>query len=821
VPGSWKSLAGKGLAVILGVVTAMSLRTLMTPWLSIDAAPFITAFPAVAVVAFFAGVGTGAMAAIACAVWVALPGFAPAIEGLDGWRELAVYLPSAFLVAFFAGQASQTQLMAEAKVADEGRPGLIRWLRWSMVLAAALPTLFFCVAAWSTYRDAVHDAETRVDRAARVGVEQASKVLETNETIARHVLSTLNNETLAEAQAREGKLHELLRSAVEDIPQIQSVWIIGRDGRAVATDRFFPVPKGVDFSDREGLRVYLAGAHGAHVTVPQVGRITGEPFFDLSAPWYGPDGTLQGAVWVSLHPTYFSDFYAGLAEDEPGLTLTLFRADGAILASRPPAATRDAHLPPESRILKSIAAGGVEGVFDGPSGVDGERRLLAFRKLERYPVFVAAAIPGEAVLQAWQRRTALLAAFTFPTAMALIYIAWVALRRTRRELAAVRELKTEIEHRARAENALRQVQKLEALGRLTGGVAHDFNNLLMVVSNNLHLLRRLEPSLEGSRQLAAIGRAVASGERLTRQLLAFARRQPLNPEVVSLQDRLPMLLALVAPTLGPRIEGECVVEPDTPAIRIDAAELELAIINLAVNAKDAMPDGGHFRLSARKAEPQEIEAPGEFAVIAVADTGTGIEPEVLERVFEPFFTTKEHGQGTGLGLSQVYGLCTQAGGTARIESTPGTGTEVKLILPAVERVRAEEPPTVSLVDESLDCAVLLVEDNVDLAGATVALLERVGCRVQWAASGDAARALIETGGMPFDVVVSDMAMPGRLDGLGLAQYLRLRHPNVPIVLVTGYANQLHEASARHFTVLSKPCAPEALIGAVRNAVRTR
>jgi hypothetical protein len=306
VPGSWKSLAGKGLAVILGVVTAMSLRTLMTPWLSIDAAPFITAFPAVAVVAFFAGVGTGAMAAIACAVWVALPGFAPAIEGLDGWRELAVYLPSAFLVAFFAGQASQTQLMAEAKVADEGRPGLIRWLRWSMVLAAALPTLFFCVAAWSTYRDAVHDAETRVDRAARVGVEQASKVLETNETIARHVLSTLNNETLAEAQAREGKLHELLRSAVEDIPQIQSVWIIGRDGRAVATDRFFPVPKGVDFSDREGLRVYLAGAHGAHVTVPQVGRITGEPFFDLSAPWYGPDGTLQGAVWVSLHPTYCS-----------------------------------------------------------------------------------------------------------------------------------------------------------------------------------------------------------------------------------------------------------------------------------------------------------------------------------------------------------------------------------------------------------------------------------------------------------------------------------------------------------------------------------
>jgi two-component system NtrC family sensor kinase len=819
--GHWKSLAGKALAVVLGVVTAMSLRALMAPWLNVDAAPFITAFPAVAAVAFFAGVGTGAVAAIACAIWVAVPGVAPSLEGLDGWRELAVYLPSAFLVAFFAGQASQTQLIAEAKDEDEGRPGLIRWLRWSMVLAAALPTLFFCVAAWSTYRDAVHDAETRVDRAARVGVEQASKVLETNETIARHVLSALNNATLAEARARESKLHEQLKAAVEDIPQIQSVWIVGRDGRAVATDRFFPVPKDVDFSDREGIRIYLAGARGPHVTVPQVGRITREPFFDLTAPWYGPDGTVQGAVWVSLHPTYFSDFYAGLAEDEPGLTLSLFRADGAILASRPPASAKDAHLSPGSRILRTIAEGSSGGLFDGPSSVDGVRRLLAFRKLERYPVFVAAALPREAVLEAWQRRTALLAAFTFPTAMALIYIAWVALRRTRRELVAVRELRREVEHRARAENALRQVQKLEALGRLTGGVAHDFNNLLMVVSNNLHLLRRLEPSLEGSRQLAAIGRAVTSGERLTRQLLAFARRQPLNPEVVSLQDRLPMLLALVSPTLGPRIEGECVVEPDTPAIRIDAAELELAIINLAVNAKDAMPDGGRFRLSARKAIAKEVEARGEFVVIAVADTGTGIEPEILERVFEPFFTTKEHGQGTGLGLSQVYGLCTQAGGTARIESSPGKGTEVKLILPAVGRVQAEEPARAPLVDESLDCAVLLVEDNEDLAGATVALLERVGCRVQWAPSGDAARALIEARGMVFDVVVSDMAMPGQLDGLGLAEYLRARHPQAPVVLITGYANQLHEASARRFTVLSKPCAPEALIGAVRNAVRDR
>ena len=820
-PGYWQGLAGQALAVVLGVGTAMGVRALMGPWLGDEAVPFITAFPAVAAVAFFCGVGTGAIAAIVCAIWVSLPIAPPVIHTIEGWKQLAVFLPSAFLVAFFAGQASHSQLMDEASEADAGRPGLVRWLRWSMVMAAALPTLFFAVAAWTTYRDAVNDAETRVDRTVRVAVEQASKVIETNEVIARHVLSALGESTLADARSRELELHEQLKRTVKDIPQIQSVWVVGADGRAVVSNRVFPVPHDIDLSDREGLQVFRTGATGPHITPPRIGRITNEPLFDLSAPWRGPDGQLLGAIWVSLHPKYFADFYAGLAEDEPGLALTMIRTDGVILARRPASEDVGKRVPPDSPLMQRLAEGRTEGTVDGLSVEDRERHLGAFRKLARYPVVVAAAIQRSTVLEAWQRRTTLLAALTFPTAMALIYIAWVALRRTRRELAAVRELHQEVEHRARAENALRQVQKLEALGRLTGGVAHDFNNLLMVVSNNLHLLRRLQPSLEDSRQLAAIARAVTSGERLTRQLLAFARRQPLHPEVLTLQDRLPMLLALVGPTLGPRIESECVVDADTPSVEVDAAELELAIINLAVNAKDAMPDGGRFRVAARRARPGEADVAGTFVLISVSDTGSGIDPDVMERVFEPFFTTKPHGHGTGLGLSQVYGLCTQAGGTARIESVPGHGTEVKLFLPAIDRVAVAVPTPVAASDEALDCSVLLVEDNEDLAGATQALLERVACRVQWAGNGDTARAMIETAGMAFDVVVSDMAMPGALDGLGLAEYLREHHPDVPIILITGYASQLHEASARRFTVLSKPCPPDVLIATVRTALRTR
>jgi CheY-like chemotaxis protein len=238
-----------------------------------------------------------------------------------------------------------------------------------------------------------------------------------------------------------------------------------------------------------------------------------------------------------------------------------------------------------------------------------------------------------------------------------------------------------------------------------------------------------------------------------------------------------------------------------------------------------MPDGGRFTLTARRAVPDEEDLPGDYVVVSASDSGVGIEPEVAERVFEPFFTTKPHGQGTGLGLSQVYGLCTQAGGTARVESTPGRGTEVKLFLPAVERLQADAPPAKGRADDRLDCSLLLVEDNEDLAGVTTALLEAVGCRVQWAASGDAARSMIEHGNARFDVVVSDMAMPGQLDGLGLAEFLRESRPDVPIVLITGYASQLHEAAARRFTVLAKPCQPEALIagrgGRRRAAARHR
>ena len=815
----WRFGARQALIVFVATVIAMGVRNLLTPWLGTDL-PFVTAFPAVAIVAFFSGITTGGITALACALWTMTPSLPPYPSPGFGWQEIAAFIPAAFLVAFFSGQGRDEAAAAMAAAAEaESTELTVRSLRLSMLLAFVLPTLLFLVAAWISYGRAFDDARLRVDREVRIAQEHASKIMENNESMAGAVLDFLARLPPEEISARERELHGKLVALSSSLEQVQSMWVLDSAGRGVASSRFFPVPN-IDASDREYFRWHQTGRPGIYVSEALVSRTTNERFFDVSRRW-DHNGKFAGVVSISLYPTYFAEFYRGMALDTQGLTVMMTRSDGAVIARWPAITDEGLRLDSNSALLKAMSAGDVQGRIEGVSSVDGEDRINAFRRLDRYPLYVLAGVNRDSIIAGWQRQLALLAAFTFPIAMALLYVMWVALRRTRRELTAQQSLQHEIEQRARIETALRHVQKLEALGRLTGGVAHDFNNLLTIVNNNLHLMRRLDPRMENNQQLAAMGRAVSSGERLTRQLLAFARRQPLQPEVVSVQDRLPALLALIAPTLGARIEASVEVDERTKAVLVDPAELELAIINLAVNAKDAMPEGGRLTLRARNAAPTEIEIAGEFVVVTVADTGTGIDPELAERIFEPFFTTKPVGQGTGLGLSQVYGMCAQAGGTARVESMPGSGTSVSLYLPATDPLPAAVAVHDQPDNDKLDCNILLVEDNQEVAAATEPLLQTVGCTVKWAMNGDAARTMVDAEPGKFDIVLSDMAMPGELDGLGLAEYLRKRYPEIQVVLMTGYTNQLQEAVARRFNVLAKPCSPDVLMNAMRDAIRRR
>ena len=804
--GRWKFGVREAAVVAVAAIVAIGGQGLLTPWLAGEL-PFVTTFPTVAIVAFFIGITAGVVTAVVCLLWILSPLPPQSIPEI-GLQSAMVFLPASFLVAFFSGQGRDVATASDPVSTNS----TLRTLKVSMFMAAALPTVLFLGTAWITYGQAIDDARLRVERETRIAQEHADKVMENSEAIVRSVLEMLRPFTPEEIVVRERELH-LMLADMSRLAQVEAITVSNSAGRVIASSRDFPT-RGIDVSERISFRSHQDARSGAHVSELASSRVGNDTVFELSRRWEHA-GKFAGVVSVSLRPAYFADFYRGMALDEPGLAVMLVRPDGEIIAHWPQAHADTLRIEPGSALALAMAGGEVQGRLDDAAAVAGEERVGSFRRLDDHPLYLVAGIDHDQIITGWQRRLALLAAFTFPISIALVYTAFVAFRRTQLEVATQQQLQREIEQRAQVEAALRHVQKLEALGRLTGGVAHDFNNLLAVINNNLHLIERLEPTLQDSKQLAAIGRAVASGERLTRQLLTFARRQPVQPQVISLQERLPILLGLIAPTLGASIETSMEVEADARPVLVDAAELELAVINLAVNAKDAMRDGGRLTLSARNAMRGEIDIPGAFVVITVADTGTGIAPELSERVFEPFFTTKPPGQGTGLGLSQVYGLCAQAGGTARVQSALGKGPQVQLFLPAADDANAGRAAGPDKTFDPLECSILLVEDNADIAMTTQQLLQTFGCSVTWVASGDAARTAVDSDPTRYNLVISDMAMPGELDGLALAEYLRKRHPQIKLMLITGYTNQLQEASARRFTVLAKPCSPDSLIKAMR------
>lgn len=358
----------------------------------------------------------------------------------------------------------------------------------------------------------------------------------------------------------------------------------------------------------------------------------------------------------------------------------------------------------------------------------------------------------------------------------------------------------------RAHERLAQAQKMEAMGQLTGGVAHDFNNLLMVVSGQAQLLRRrIGDDPKSRKALDAMEVATRRGQDLTRQLLAFARRQRLNPVALSLHERAAIVRELMKASLGGATQLKLEIPASVWAIEVDPGELELALLNLAVNARDAMPGGGSLVLSARNVTLQRGEIDpdlaGEFVALTVRDNGVGIPPDILARVFEPFFTTKEVNRGTGLGLSQVYGFVEQSGGRVTVSSELGAGTNFTLYLPRTRKA-VEAPCEAPAAEAPRGARVLVVEDNPDVAEVAAGLLEQLGNRARVVSSAEAALRALRNGERP-DVLFSDIVMAGEMDGLTLARRVRAEWPDLPILLTTGYS-QNAEKVAKEFTILPKP-----------------
>jgi len=350
----------------------------------------------------------------------------------------------------------------------------------------------------------------------------------------------------------------------------------------------------------------------------------------------------------------------------------------------------------------------------------------------------------------------------------------------------------------RMQKQLADAQRLDALGQLTGGVAHDFNNLLMIISGSLLYMRKAAARDDKlQRAVKAIEAATERGASLTKQLLTFARRQSVNPEVVNLAERLEGMRDILDTASGSRIELEMQVEPEIWPIVVDHSELETALVNLVINARDAMASGGTIKLSGWNESVDRAEHQGDFVALEIADTGFGIPADIVDKVFEPFFTTKSVGKGTGLGLSQVHGFVYQAGGFIELSSELDKGTKVTLHLPRGIERRLEEP-----IEESAEVigngSVLLVEDNPDVAIVSADMLEQLGYTVRHVSSATAALTEIELNGI--DVLFSDIVMPGQMDGIALARQARKLHPHLPILLTTGYSG----TRQNEFPILRKP-----------------
>jgi len=694
-------------------------------------------------------------------------------------------------------------IQGRAWFVNTAKPGSrnILWpLRVLLIASLVGPALFFAYTAWTNYHRLEEQSEERMTSALDVIQEHTLKAFQTVErTIAetREVLRGLSDE---EIRADEARLQARFRNTQRALSQIEAIWVFDRDGRPLVSSTVFPVPRDLNNSDRDYFAAHVNGDAGTFIGRMITARIGGARFFVVSQRRSNPDGSFNGVVAISIRPEHFQDFYVRVARGIAD-SLGLIRADGEFLARYP---VRGENLPlrltASSGFMQAIQENPESGWYETVSQIDGIKRRIGYRKVPGYPIYAQVGLETANIWwELWASMRGLIA-FGIPATMILFLVSLYALQRTRHFYA-------EVHRREMAEAALKQAQRLEAIGHLTGGVAHDFNNLLMVVKGNVERLRRFSADDRQLRSLDAIDHAATRGASLVRQLLSFARQQTHETAIVSLGRYLVDLKDMLRSSL----RGDIVIDmklPDTLwNTRVDPNELELAILNIAVNARDAMPEGGRLTIEAWNAsfsDPGPIGLQGEFVALSLTDTGCGIPQDVLPHVFEPFYTTKEVGKGTGLGLSQVYGFARQSGGTATVSAKPGRGTTVTLYLPRTTEMPAgHAAPQVRPQNAKRHGHILLVEDNGDIADVTRMHLQEIGFQVTHASTARAALDLLHQGRF-FDLVFSDIVMPGDMNGVDLARLICEQYPSLPVLLTTGYSSMAQAAMEEGLPILRKP-----------------
>jgi two-component system NtrC family sensor kinase len=695
----------------------------------------------------------------------------------------------------------------------------LRLLRWMMAASLAFPVALFVYAASTAWVSTKETADREIERTLDVAHEHALKVFETIDRSLSEINEMVRGKSDDELRAQSQPMYRRLKRVVDALPQLKSVWVFDGHGRAVVNSLDLSLPD-IDFSDRDYYRAHVerdVGTFIGHTLLPRP-PYQGAAFFGVSRR-RGADGSaFAGVIQASVLPEYFDNFYARIGRD-PGSFFALGLTDGAVLA-RFPVLDGPVQLDPKGPVAQQVALNPKGGLMTATSPADGRERRVGYQRLSGYPVYVAAGLETSAIRARWLSAIGMHLVFGLPATALLFLLLLLALRRTRR-------LQIESTKRREAEEALKHSQRLETLGQLTGGVAHDFNNLLTVIRSSVDLLQR--PNLAPERRdryVAAISDTVNRAAKLTAQLLAFARRQTLKPEVFEVGHCVRSVSEIIGTLTGSPIVIDTQI-PDEPCyVNADASQFETAVINMAVNARDAMRGEGRLTITVGTAEVipggAPVEAAAGYVSVAIADTGVGIPADQFERIFEPFFTTKEVGQGTGLGLSQVFGFAKQSGGGVDVASEVGRGSTFTLYLPRVSgagHVAITAPRDEAVVDGE-GMSVLVVEDNREVGRFATDALSELGYAPTLVTSAAAALAELALHPRGYDVVFSDVVMPG-MTGIELGQEIRKRHADLPVVLTSGYSHVLAQSGTFGFELLQKPYSIEQLSRVLSKAGRWR
>jgi two-component system, NtrC family, sensor kinase len=708
----------------------------------------------------------------------------------------------------------------------QARALTIRVLWLAMAASLLVPCLLFAFASWMSKKHIDELTSERLVRSIDIEQEEArTAFLFINESL-DDVSEMVAGMSASDIRSDEPRLYARLKKQVAQIPLAQSIWIYDANGDVLVSTTVQPPPSS-NFADRDFIRAHAAkdvGTYYGRVYQPLFGP---QPFFTLSRR-FPRDGSFEGVIEISVPPTDFFRFYATMAYSK-GLQYALIRDDGYILARFPkaPPGAPD-KLDEWTGFRRTIARDPAGGFYTSTSPVDGVERRFATRRLEDTPLYLSAGIATSAIRDEWIGGMTPHLIFGVPATLLLFFTLLTVLRRTHR-------LYHEMDQRFAAEESLRQALKMEAIGQLTGGVAHDFNNLLTIILGNLEMAKRqliAWTDAEHTKLSRRIDNAMQGATRaatLTKRLLAFSRQQTLNPAIIDINRLLSGLADFLQRAIGEHISLEIVGSAGVWPVEADQTELEAAVLNLAVNARDAMPEGGNLTIEASNSYLDEAYCrqntdarPGQYVQITATDTGAGMTSQTLGRAFEPFFTTKQVGQGTGLGLSQVYGFVKQSGGHVKIYSEVGEGTSVKIYLPRHLGSSPASADAAPAPDRSQRGETILVaEDDNDVRAYVVETLEGLGYDVIGTAGAEAALKVLAQNAR-IKLLLTDVVMPGK-DGRKLAREALERQPDLKVLFMTGYSHNAIVHQGRldpGVALIQKPLTSDQLAAMVRKVLES-